>query len=197
MPNLNLSRKNKKAQVWALDLAIGLMVFVMIIFLFYRYSVSFVPEQNIVSRMVREGRYISNSLLINGTPPGWEEITLSPENLEDIYQFGLITDNTLDPAKWTKFCDWSENYYSGVKEKFGTQSSFFIQFFDNMEDFYSDPPVPRLIPDPGGCSGAGNTIQGKNPTQLVKIERLVAYKNESNITIPLRMVIYLWSFEKA
>ncbi|MEM4703377.1 MAG: hypothetical protein QXP53_02750 [Candidatus Pacearchaeota archaeon] len=182
--------KNKKAQIWALDLAIGLMVFVGLIFMFYRYSISFVPEQTTFQKMIKQGAYITGSLLHEGYPPNWAEG--NPPNIENVKMFGLLSNGTLNKTKWMQFCEWSNGAeYSKVKEKLGTEFAFYI-YFDKDNDGNKE-----RIPEQNGCSAAGNDpdAQPNPPTQLVKIERLVAYYDGTEI-IPMKMILKLWSYGK-
>ncbi|MCS7134637.1 MAG: hypothetical protein NZ889_02150 [Candidatus Pacearchaeota archaeon] len=177
----------KKAQVWALDLAISLIVFVGIIFIFYRYSVSFAPEQITLQKMIKEGGMISENLLSEGYPPDWNEKTI-----DKVYMFGFLTNNLLNESKWSKFCEWSndETLYPKVKKKVGTEFAFYIVFDKDSNG------VLRM----GGweeiqnCDQAGK-IPPENAAQIVKIERLIAYKSEGRI-IPMKMILFLWSYSK-
>lgn len=176
------NKKNKKAQIWALDLAIGLMVFAGIIFMFYRYSVSFVPEQTTLQKMIRQGGLISDSLLSEGYPPDWAE----KENINDVYMFGLLSNKLLNETKWAKFCEWSNSNYRVVKEKMGAGFNSFYIFFDKDNDNIGEAIA--------NCNETGKTPPD-DARQIVKIERLVAY-NESGVIIPMKMILYLWSYQK-
>jgi len=172
---------NKKGQIWALDLAIGLMVFIAIIFMFYRYSVSFVPEQTTVEKMIKQAGTLSESLIKEGYPPAWDE-----GNLEGIYSFGLITNQTLDKDKWKNFCDWSESNYIAVKEKLGIDSSFgFYIYVDNNNQ---GPPY-----EINGETHAG-TIVSESAKQSITVERLILYENGAEQIIPLKLIVTLWSY---
>jgi len=176
--------RNKNAQVWALDLAIGLMVFVGIIFMFYRYSVSFVPEKTTIEKMIKQGSFVTESLLSQGYPENWNQ---EPNTISDTTMFGLLDNNSLlDVGKWEKFCGWSQDYYTVVKERLNTDFSFYI-FFDKNND-----GVGEMIED---CNETGKVLVS-GTKQIVKIQRLVAY-NDSGQIYPMKMILYLWSNEES
>ncbi|MEM2017726.1 MAG: hypothetical protein QW585_00710 [Candidatus Pacearchaeota archaeon] len=179
---MSASKKNKRAQVWALDLAIGLTVFVGLIFMFYRYSVSFVPEQTTLEKMIRQGGLISSSLLSEGYPPDWATKDVGSQ---DVYMFGLLSNGILNASKWSKFCQWSTQQYSITKQKLGSEFGFYI-YFDKNND-----KIGEQIED---CNETGISPPD-NATQVVKLERLVAY-NDSGTLVPMKMIFYLWSYQK-
>jgi hypothetical protein len=180
-----INLKGKKAQVWGLDLAIGLMVFVGIIFMFYRYSVSFVPEGTSLEKMIQQGGFVSESLLSQGYPENWNETN----DINQVRMFGLLDNNSLlDANKWTKFAEWSDpnGEYSLVKEKLNTDFAFYI-FFSKEGD--TDPKMSI-----NGYDFAGKGIPD-DAKQTTRVERLVAY-NDTGTIIPLKMVLFLWSYQK-
>lgn len=182
-----LNKKNKKAQIWALDLSIGLMVFVAIILLFYRYSVSFAPEDTSIEKMIEQGSFFTESLLTDGYPPNWSLV-----DINSVYTLGLLSDNVLNVTKWEKFCDWSDpdgTEYGKVKEKLGTDFAFYV-FLDKNSDGNEDPISE------GGCSFAGRSPVAENPSQLLKIERLTSYYDENLMQIkPIKLILFLWSYQ--
>jgi hypothetical protein len=182
MKKINL--KSKKAQVWGLDLAIGLMVFVGIIFMFYRYSVSFVPEDTSLEKMVKQGGFVSESLLSQGYPGNWDTL-----DIDELGMFGLLDNQSLlDVNKWTKFAEWSTgpSTYSLVREKLNTDFAFYVFFSDEGD---TDPKMQI-----NGYDFAGKEVPD-DAKQITRVERLVAY-NDTGTIIPLKMVLSLWSYQK-
>lgn len=183
-----LNKKNRKAQVWALDLSIGLMVFVAIILLFYRYSVSFAPEDTSIDKMIEQGSFFTESLLTEGYPPNW-----SLGDITSVYTIGLLNDNVLNVTKWEKFCDWGDpngTEYGKVKEKLATDFAFYV-FLDKNSDGNADQISE------GGCSSAGKSPVSANPSQLLRIERLTAYYDENSMQIePIKLILFLWSHQE-
>lgn len=171
----------KKAQIWALDLAIGLMVFIGIVFMFYRYSVSFVPEQTTLQRMIKQSGLVSNILLSEGYPENWPE-----KEIGNVRAFGLLTNEKLNESKWKKFCEWNITYYDQIREKLGTDFAFYV-YFDKDSDGQRE--------EIEGCKYAGKPVP-EGATQVVKIERLVAYYNGTQI-IPMKMILFLWSYSES
>ncbi len=179
---MSLKKKNKKAQVWAIDLSVALVIFIGVIFLFYRYSISFAPEDPLINKMIKEGGYVSNTLLSSGYPQNWETL----DNLENIYSIGLIgEDDLLDINKINNFTKWSESDYATLKRKINTKYDYYIEFKDTPETNALDPIGQQPSNQPPD-----------NAKQIIKIQRLVAYHDSDQIKTA-KLILYLWTTNEA
>lgn len=178
---------NKRAQVWAIDLSIAFVLFVGVIFLFYRYSISFAPEDPLVNKIIKEGNYASNTLLSTGYPETWNY----NESPSDIYAIGLLNkDGMLNISKVEKFRNWASDrtslgYYNESKKRINTQFEYYIEFNPGPEGPYIEPIG----------------WQYSNAKQIVRIQRLVPYKylpeGSEEVIIPVKLTLYLWTNKAA
>lgn len=177
--------RNKKAQIWAMDLSIALIIFIGVIFLFYRYSISFAPENPLVNKMIKEGGYVSNTLMSTGFPPNWNEL-----NLNQTLAIGLLNDEEImDLNKLNNFSQWVGDAsgdkfanYTLSKKKINTRYEYYIQFY-NGQAIAPFQPI-----------GLAPTV---NATQIIKIQRLVAYRDESGYINNTKLILELWTTQNA
>lgn len=167
--------RKKKAQVWAVDLSVALVIFIGVIFLFYRYAISFAPEDPLINKMISEGGYVSNTLLTSGYPNNWETLTVN-----QAYSIGLMgKDGIMNQTKIDKLEEWDDPYYYELKAKLNTRYDYYINFTNAPFS-----PIGKEVPD--------------DAKQVVKIERLVAYHdNEANSINTTKLVLYLWTKNEA
>ncbi len=196
---INLKKnKDKKAQVWAIDLSIAFVLFVGVILLFYRYSISFAPEDPIVNKIIQEGNYASNALLGTGYPENWSDISDTPEGnrLEKTYSIGLLnSDGMLNLTKAAAFKTMigsgGSAEYNLSRRKLNTEYEYFIEFSDGN----ANPFIGALWE---GEIGWNCLAMNPKPKQIVKIQRLVAYKDTDDNTIkPVKLILYLWTNQAA
>lgn len=181
--------KNKKGQVWAIDLSVALVLFIGVIFMFYNYSISFAPEDPIINKIINEGGYASGTLMTTGFPTNWETGTF-----DSTYSFGLLDEQGyLDLHKLGNFSTWVGNNtppgpdpvnYPLSKKKINTKYNYYINFSDsNLADI-------------------GWDFRGQNPRQVVRIQRLVLYNDTVSSPgpyklRPIKLNLYLWTNESA
>lgn len=183
--------KNKRGQVWGIDLSIAFILFLGVIFLFYRYSISFTPESSLVNKMIKEGGYASNALLSEGYPENWTLYTLN-----DIGTLGLLgNDSLLDINKVSNFSAWvgggptlKPTNYSLSKPKLNTKYDYYITFKNGTGQ------ADCLLDTVGNCIVLGKDYSNENPKQVVKIQRLVAYDTGQGIK-PFKLLLYIWTKE--
>jgi len=181
--------KNKKAQVWAIDLSIALIIFLGVILLFYKYSISFAPEDPLVNKMIKEGGYASNTLISTGFPENWSSL-----NLTDTIAIGLLDkEGLMDLNKLNNFTTWinpegilDNANYSLSKRRINTRYDYYIEFKNSESTSPFDPPI----------------IIGKQPTgqekQIVKIQRFVAYHDPVSDSInATKLILVLWTTQEA
>lgn len=169
--------KNKKAQVWAIDLTIAFVIFIGIIFLFYKYSISFAPEEPTTNKLIRDGTYASSLLLSTGYPENWNELGLNQTN-----SLGLIdSEGFLDINKVDVLAEWINN---GIGENYTLSKTKMNLKYDYLITFTN---ISGEVLNPIGL-----IFQDKNPKQVVKIKRLVVFSNNTQIQ-PIKLNLYLWT----
>ncbi len=181
-------KDQKRGQVWTMDLAIALVLFVGVIFLFYNYSISFAREDPLVEDMIKEGGYVSNSLLSTGYPQDWPAL-----GLNDTISFGFFDDGMLNITKVNTLRDWveiSQSNYSLSKVKFHTKYNYYIEFYGGSLGL---PEGEEPLAEHLGRAYTPDT------RQIVKIQRLVAVNDTSSgfKIRPIKLNLYLWTDERA
>jgi hypothetical protein len=179
--------KNKKAQVWAIDLVVSMVLFIGIILLFYRFAISFTPDYSQVNNLIKEGGYVTNTLRSTGYPPNWSDY-----DIDDVYSIGLMDENGfLNKTKVVKFREWAGDdgnpgaYYSQLKSKINTRYDYYIEFWNGT----------KYLDEVDGIGPIGKNFDGQGANQVIKFQRLVPY-NDGSVK-PLKLILYLWTTESA
>jgi hypothetical protein len=130
----------KKSQVWFLDFIVGLMMFMIIIFVYYDYSNNLVEEsESVWEEMMIDSKVISSSLMSTGYPPDW--------NQTNVARIGLLNSNyRINQTKVNNFVNMSYNETRGI---FATRFDFyfFLQDTNNTEYFHAglEPQEPKFL----------------------------------------------------
>jgi hypothetical protein len=179
MKKINKNNRNKKAQVWSIDLAIAFFIFMGVILLFYKYSLSFSTEDSLINNMLKEGGYSSGILLTTGYPENWST------NLSEANSIGFLNENgLLDLNKTNNLSLWingampTQNYISS-KGKINTKYNYFITLYNGT----------------GIIETIGWDFEDQGVQQVVRIQRLVAYETSYGEIRPLKLNLYLWTNE--
>jgi hypothetical protein len=157
----------KNGQVWYTDFMIGILIFVLVIFIYYAYAHNVTEDPSDISTdLVMEAKSISSSLVMQGSPSDWNKT-----NVEII---GLTNgDQRIVQEKLDAFANMT---YSEIKTKLRTPYDYYIYFED----------VDGNIVPIGDKDGIG--LQSTNSTDnLVAITRIVIYNSELT-----GMVVHVW-----
>lgn len=158
---------NKKAQVWGLDLMIGVMIVLVGIISIYFYTINvFGDSQTILKGIHYDGDLISTQILSEGSPPNWTN--------ENVRIPGILTNDKINQTKLDRFYNHSNNNYRELKQLLGTTYEFYFNF--------SEIEVSHI----GKIKGIGKEIN--NPDNLIKLERYTLYKNK-----PVKFNLYIWN----
>ena len=159
-------RFQKKGQVWYTDFMLGILIFVIVIFIYYAYAHSIAQNPGaITSDLVMEAKSISSSLVTRGAPADWNQTNVEIMGLTDGKQ--RIVQEKLD-----MFADMT---YSQAKTKLRTPYDFYI--------YLEDVNGTRIQVE--GKEGIG--LEANNSDNLVSITRVVIY--DSKLT---SMVVHIW-----
>lgn len=157
---------SRKSQVWYTDFMIGLLIFVIVIFIYYEYAHSL--EQNPADTtldFIMEAKSISSSLVTQGSPSDWNK-----SNVEII---GLTDGNQrLVQEKLDMFANMS---YAETRQKFRTPYEYY---------FYLEDVNGSVIPINGEEGIGSNATNAKN---LLSITRVVIYNSKL-----INMVVQVW-----
>ncbi|MBR9692206.1 hypothetical protein GOV06_05475 [Candidatus Woesearchaeota archaeon] len=156
----------RKAQIWYTDFMVGFLIFVIVIFIYYRYAYNIDQDPgDVVYDLMMEAKSISGSLVTAGAPSDW--------NQSNVVLIGLTDGNQqLMQEKLDMFANMT---YLQTKAKLRTPYEYY---------FYLEDVNGSVIPI-GGKEGIG--LNSSNSDNLVSIVRIVVY--DSKLT---SMVIHVW-----
>ena len=165
--------KFKHAQIWGLDIMVGLSLFLIGIMIFFTYTLNYSEETSeTFDLLFYDGKILANNLMSEGYPQDWNSSTA--------IILGLTTDNRINETKLTNLYDmiYTENNYTKTKGLSNTIYDYYFFFDDNMT-IYGNPVE--------GIGKPGVTKNNINSKNLVKITRFTIYQNK---TLPL--YLYIW-----
>ncbi|MCK4997646.1 hypothetical protein KAS08_05050 [Candidatus Pacearchaeota archaeon] len=165
--------KFKHAQIWGLDIMVGLSLFLIGIMIFFTYTLNYSEETSeTFDLLFYDGKILANNLMSEGYPQDWNSSTA--------IILGLTTDNRINETKLTNLYDmiYTENNYTKTKGLSNTIYDYYFFFDDNMT-IYGNPVE--------GIGKPGVTKNNINSKNLVKITRFTICQNK---TLPL--YLYIW-----
>lgn len=160
------SKKIKKSQIWYIDFMVGILIFVIVITMYFKfaYNISEDPSK-ILNDMIMDAKAVSSSLLTRGSPLVWNKTNVTVVGITDGNQ--RIMQNKLN--------NLTNMTYLEMKDKIRTSYEFylFFEYFNNT----------RILIN--GNQGVGNVpVNQKN---LVSIKRGVIYNSGL-----ISMVVQVW-----
>ena len=161
------------AQVWSLDIMVGLSLFLVGMMMFFTYTINQSDETTEVFELLsHDGKILADNLMSKGYPEDW--------NSSNAVIIGLTTDNRINDTKLTSLYNmiYTGNNYTKTKRLFSTNYDYYFFFDENMTINLNSV---EGIGKPGVTK---NNITSKN---LVKITRLTIYQNKI-----LPLYIYIW-----
>ncbi len=156
----------RKAQIWYTDFMMGILIFVIVIFIYYGFAYTLNQDpSDIISDLIMEAKAISSSLVTGGAPADWNQSSVEIIGLTD-------GDQRLMQEKLDMFADMG---YHETKTKLRTPYDYY---------FYLEDVEGNIIPI-NGEQGIG--LEANNSDNLVSITRVVVY--DSKLT---SMVVHVW-----
>ncbi len=166
---------NTKAQVWSLDVIIGVTLFLSAIILFYVYAINFSDEaQEKAQDLENDGKFVSSNLLSEGSPSDW--------NLTHVDVPGIANKNRINQTKLDLLYLLNSQDYNTTKRLLNTRFDFYL--------FFTQPLTANGTQIDGiGKPGLNRTtvITLEDPKNIIKTLRYVIYQNE-----PTVMNLYVW-----
>ena len=164
-----------KAQVFSLDLIIGVIIFGSAILIYYKSATNLSDQDEaLLDDLLIDAKTISSSLMSQGYPYNWSK--------DNVSRIGVITNNRINETKLEEFSVIS---YKESKKLFGTIYDYYVFFRGRNNNIICFNESLEGIGKPNVNSTNIQTVE--NPKKLVKVTRLLI-KN-SDIA---KMVIYLW-----
>ena len=176
--------RKQSAQVWYTDFAIGLFIFVALMFFYVDYSPNLATKENIQrSKLMSEGMKISGTLLTSGIPESWNETNVTV--------VGLTQNNYR--LNETKFLQAGNLSVELLKQSLGIDDEFYVELQNSSKD---------TINISSKCGFGAVLIQYNETTQscpkfnlvnvtpehLIKTWRLIIRDNRM-----LKLVVYTWA----
>ena len=159
--------KHIRAQAWGFDLMIASILFLGGIIVFYIYSLNYPEEgRETLERLSYDGWIIADNLLSEGFPINWNET--------NVVRIGILTNERVNETKLERLYNLANTDYQKTKALFNTKYHYYFTFSEQI-----------VLPTYGPISGIG--LIPTNPTNLIKITRLIVYQNK-----PVSLDIYVW-----
>ena len=157
---------DKKSQIWYTDFIVGIFIFFIVILVYYGYAHSFNQNpSSTASDLLMDAKTISQSLVAQGFPSGW--------NQSDVQIIGLTDGNyRLNSTKLGIFADME---YSLLKARLRTSYEFYF--------YLEEVNGSRILIN--GKEGVG--LPGENSKNLVSIIRVVIFNSRL-----INMVVNVW-----
>jgi hypothetical protein len=117
----------KKAQVWFLDFVVGLLMFMVVVFVYYDYSNNLVDDSETDwDEMIIDSKTMSSSLMSMGYPNNWNET--------NVQRIGVLNSNyRLNQTKIERFVNMS---YDTTKDIFNTRFKYYFFIQDKNDTIY-------------------------------------------------------------
>ena len=118
-----LTKKN--AQVWSIDLIVAVIIFLLALVFFYKYSLNniYAQEDN-NQNLIDDGKKISDYLVSEGYPSSWSS--------SDVRAIGLTDGNMrLDKDKVALFYNLSFADYPRARRLMSNINDYYVYFEDN------------------------------------------------------------------
>lgn len=166
-------RTEKKAQIWGLDILVGMALFLIGIMVFFVYSLNQPSEaQGNFEFLFYDGKIIAENLMSQGYPLDW--------NSSNVVTIGITSEYKINETKLEQLYEmvYNENNYNLTKNIFNTQYEYYFFLEENMT-------INSI--DVEGIGKPGTTKGNVNAKNLIKITRFTVYQNK---TTPI--YIYLW-----
>lgn len=128
----------EKGQVWSIDVLLAVVIFVSVILIFY---VTMVPRQK---PQLKDLEIESSELKLE---------------LEKNYEFGFITDDEINDARFLVFIKNATTNYTALKRKLGVKGEFCIFFEDSEGNIVALDNSTSLIV---GIGNSSIVISGNN-----------------------------------
>ncbi len=167
-------RMPKKAQIWFIDFAVGLLIFIAALVFFFTADTNLLDrEQNTLNDLNFESKLITESLMNTGYPRMW--------NKSNVVEIGISDNNRINETKLRYF---GEIEYNTSKSVLKTKYDYYLFFQDSSSTAWINSSHEGTG-KPG--TNSTNVLDVNDPDYIVKMVRFVIYKSN-----PKKMVLYLW-----
>jgi len=174
-----ITTKNKKSQVFGIDLIAATLIFIFATFLFFNHVILMNLEASKIEDLTSEAERVIDIILLEGYPKEW--------TIEDVSRIGITTEKTneISNTKLANFAGLARDDYTLTKSLISTKYDYHLCLLNKK----GKPISHKNIGKPG--SDCGNLAsQANNFKHLTKINRFVIFENQTRL-----MEFYLWEEE--
>lgn len=162
---------NKSGQIWGTDLVIAAVIFSVTLVFFYIYTFNQSAESEMAFESLSyEGGIITETLLSQGYPEEWNET--------NVVQLGVLSEGKINETKMEIFYNMSSGDYFNLKRILNSRYDFYFFLSENISLSYTEVD---------GIGAPGITRDNLEAEDIIKIERIVIYKNK-----PTTANLYVW-----
>ncbi|MFH1307523.1 MAG: hypothetical protein ABIH72_01595 [archaeon] len=155
----------RKAQVWSIDLAIAIVIFLIGITMMYFYALNYTQEtEDKLEVLFYDGNNVGEILLSPGYPEDW--------TVSDVVTPGILSENKINQTKLDNFNSLN---YDEIQRRLNTNYELFFNFSEPM---YISGAYQK---------GIGRDPLDYSPRDIVKVSRFTIYQNK-----PVRIDIFIW-----
>lgn len=169
----------KKAQVWYMDMVLGLTIFTLISILAFKY-ISERQSLEDTNNAPAEAQRISEFLMSEGIPQNW--------TAEDVRAIGIISSgNEINLTKLGYLANLTASDYYNVKSVFGIKSDFII-YFENLDGALINVTGQPYI---GMENFTDEIVELSDAGHVSVITRYIVYRHDSIAEI-ISMKVETW-----
>ncbi|MBI2449632.1 hypothetical protein HYV49_05030 [Candidatus Pacearchaeota archaeon] len=175
----------KKAQVWSLDIIVGVTIFIIAIIIFYIYTINLSDEAESSSEDLSiDADFIASNILSEGSPSNWNKTNVLIPGILTGFE---INQTKLDELYNLTYSNYPEGYRK-VSSLIGNRFDFYFYFNNEMNILL--PNGSTIIPDGIGklYVNRTNLVELENPANIAKIERFTAYQKK-----PTKLTLIIWN----
>lgn len=172
-------KMKKNAQVWSLDVIVGVTIFTIAMVLFYVYTINLSGDTESKSQdLSTDAEFFSSNLLSEGSPLNWNET--------NVLVPGILTGVEINQTKLDNLFNITNSSYPDGYQRMlslmGTRFDFYFYLNDPVQ-------VASVYIDGIGKQGVNRTNlqEVENPANVIRIERFTVYQDK-----PTKLTLLLW-----
>ena len=174
---------NKKAQVWSLDVIMGIVIFMVAIVIFYVYTINLSEDTESKSQdLDTDAEFFSSNLLSEGSPRNWN---ITNALIPGVMTGVEINQTKLDNLYNLTYSDYPQGYQRLII-MVGTRFDFYFYLNDKMTINITASTIE--VDGIGKLNVNRTNLQEiENPSNVVKFERFTVYQKK-----PTKLILLLW-----
>jgi hypothetical protein len=173
-----------KAQVWIMEFALALFLFIFGIAIFYTiYPQLTNNNEDLLNEIYLDAKTISESLITIGYPINWNET--------NVKQIGLLNEQKhISNEKVINFNELVKNNYNNARLIFGIRSDFLIIFLNQKNQIINISSISKIGKENIEITNYPQLINNSDNKlkNIAKIERIIFYEDEL-----IKIIVLTWN----